>query len=749
MNNFDNFFNFNSINIKFFDSLFNDSNLQWGMYGKNGERYFKDKTTDIFTKFFLADDKLRWMFVDYVFNSFNSIITLKINKLLLEKYETYLYPEEKIYLVFKGGNVMNFYYSLLKNQIDKYKIINCDLEISNGLLLKDINKYLKELENNFQISDVDFSLYIECKDYVKNEKISNCCKIIILDVMKDIINNFDDYFNSINGHVEPELSEVIIEKTDDELNEYFDDIIFLIDKLTKEQFDTSIHLGEGINDTIELIKSIHQLTKLYDLCERKALEFGFDINDKLVLIADLINDILTKKFNNIKANKFYTSNKIENFISALKTLYQNEKFCVKFKDQYENQKHNISIFVYEGLKDVNINIEPRKSAIVYTRQNLKRPLKILSSDFKKIHYITYNGTILKDRFSGISNFDLFRVKFNVQVDNINEYSISFLPDTNAQQNYDLLVNILQIKQDEVNKINKDLVSRGLTGDKQIFNSFSELRDLFDLHNIGLNIIDKKHTLIPSEFIDISIPNYTDKTAIHFIESIQDELSYLQTTIDNNLYFTNCYSQIQIYDDLCVVLFQQNTFFPWDDKKYEKRIKRLITMLIISNLEDIDGVYKIKSYMRRKIKELINTCIIIYNDVISGTDYEINSLDISKYLNLDNITIPITEDIAKYILQTMDIDHEYIDFRYIFKISNKYSEIKYLLNFIFVYYKLFSKVSDANNLNIIKFMNVYKEKQLWENFDITNANEILEELKENFVSLLKSIIYTGRLLLIIF
>ena len=53
------------------------------------------------------------------------------------------------------------------------------------------------------------------------------------------------------------------------------------------------------------------------------------------------------------------------------------------------------------------------------------------------------------------------------------------------------------------------------------------------------------------------------------------------------------------------------------------------------------------------------------------------------------------------------------------------------------------------MNVIKFINIYKEKQLWENLDINNRDKIIIELKNNYTSLLKTIIYTGRVLLLIF
>ena len=50
-------------------------------------------------------------------NSRLGIFLTKINKLLEDLYETYMFENEHYYLVFKGGNVMNLYYGNLKTQI--------------------------------------------------------------------------------------------------------------------------------------------------------------------------------------------------------------------------------------------------------------------------------------------------------------------------------------------------------------------------------------------------------------------------------------------------------------------------------------------------------------------------------------------------------------------------------------------------------------------------------------------------------
>lgn len=196
MSSYTNFFKNNPIKIKHYDTLLNDDTLQWGMYGSNQDRYFKDQSTDFFTKVFLSDDKIRWMFVDYVYHILLFNLNTKINKLLEDLYETYMFENEHFYLVFKGGNVMNLYYGNLKTQIDEYRK-NCAYQFDKHFIIANVKDFLKDLDNNFQISDVDFSLYIDCMDYIKYLKISHCIKIIVSDTLKSISVDFDNYYDSV------------------------------------------------------------------------------------------------------------------------------------------------------------------------------------------------------------------------------------------------------------------------------------------------------------------------------------------------------------------------------------------------------------------------------------------------------------------------------------------------------------------------------------------------------------------------
>jgi len=247
-----------------------------------------------------------------------------------------------------------------------------------------------------------------------------------------------------------------------------------------------------------------------------------------------------------------------------------------------------------------------------------------------------------------------------------------------------------------------------------------------------------------------MPAFVDTTSQHFIESVENNtISNIYTIINDTLYYTDCYSKAQIYDDINVVLFQQNTYFPWVDKKYEKRIKRLITMLFISNLEYIRGKYVLTHDMRSILKNLVHTCVIILNSINSRKKYNIDLKDIQKYLNIDYGGAGINTSTTLFLIQTININNELIDFTNIYKINEHNRCIRYLINFILIFYKLFSDPTVKNNEDIIDFCNIYKLTQLWAPLDKADSNNIAEEIRNKYTKLLKTIVEIGRVLLLIF
>jgi hypothetical protein len=736
------FFKNNAIKIKHVDSLLNDDGLQWGLYGSNQDRFFKDKTTELYTKVFLSDDKKRWIFVDYLYHKILFNLNTKINKLLKELYNTYLFKNEHYYLVFKGGNVMNLFYSPVKSQINEYKK-NCSYEVNKDYIIKDVKDFLDDLDNNFQISDVDFSLYIDCLDYNKFLKISHCLKIIISENLVNISNNFDSYYESVQKDLAQNYSPPNPFIGIGNCNETIPALELkeakfkkCIDAISKATGFTELTLKTSINIMIQRFSKAHQLIKLYLIYEKIALVNNFNIITELTHLEIAIGQLVDAKFNNLRSNNFYTKTKINEFVCLIKDFYFKQNFCVKFKDTYEDQKHTINVYVYDGQKKVEPLINKRDSVIVYGTEILSQPLEIINSDPKSHHYISYNSSILKIRKSinGHASFDLFRIKFNVELNDVfNEYIL--------HGDYELIVKKIKERQRQCDSS---------LPVKLLFESWEELVNFAHENNFELNKQEKTKYNIPSEFIDLSIPTFNDSTAIHFIHSIQNNMTVgISNVIDNTFLYTDCYSMTQIYDDINIILFQQNTYFPWADKKYEKRIKRLVTMLFISNLSIINGRYVLNNTTRSMLKNLIQTCIIIINSLNTGNEYDIDFANILKYLEPDPSGINLDIRTATYLIKTSNINNEFIDFVSIYKINKSYTDIRYLINFILIFYNLFSIKSTQNDKDIVLFCNIYRYLQGWVLFDINDSTYIISDLRNKYAKMIKTIIEIGRILLLIF
>jgi hypothetical protein len=133
----------------------------------------------------------------------------------------------------------------------------------------------------------------------------------------------------------------------------------------------------------------------------------------------------------------------------------------------------------------------------------------------RVHYLSYNSSIRKTRFTNTTDFDLMRIKFNLVV--------------------------------EGNKFTKDDA-------------------VYDMP-------------IPSEFIDISIAGYNDASRKHYINACMNrnfDASKMGLSINNKLItVVKSYDTNDIAYDLQYILFSQNSLEPWIDPKYTKRIYRLL------------------------------------------------------------------------------------------------------------------------------------------------------------------------------
>ena len=161
----------------------NDIEHENNIFKKYKKRLFTDKTTEIFTNTFLNNDDNRIAFVDLTYHFINTNIQVSINPLLLMENKEILHQDDEIRLLYKGGNIMNYYFTkIIKNN-------NNDNNDLNENILKNCKKY-------FKISDVDYSVIIILNKNNNNKErfteIKKCVEQIILHSLNNITNIFDN-----------------------------------------------------------------------------------------------------------------------------------------------------------------------------------------------------------------------------------------------------------------------------------------------------------------------------------------------------------------------------------------------------------------------------------------------------------------------------------------------------------------------------------------------------------------------------
>lgn len=156
-----------------------------------------------------------------------------------------------------------------------------------------------------------------------------------------------------------------------------------------------------------------------------------------------------------------------------------------------------------------------------------------------------------------------------------------------------------------------------------------------INNIAQIVIDGKveDIKLPAEIIDVSFINIQDDEQSNVInKNIKKDNSNSLTFIkhQNNTY--PFYTPAYLFHDISYMLFTQEVY-PWIDRKYEKRLKRYVTIGII---------YDLSKY---KVKDVKNNIIDIYDILLSISNININ--DCLPYLK-DISKISCLSSIIKYI-----------------------------------------------------------------------------------------------------
>ena len=308
------------------------------------------------------------------------------------------------------------------------------------------------------------------------------------------------------------------------------------------------------------------------------------------------------------------------------------------------------------------------------------------------NYISHNNTINIYKHNKTESFSLIRLKHLVSIRN-------FLTTTDARVNNNN-INILTVPN-------------------------------HDPHQETIKTI----LYIPSELLDISIIQpYNNMSAYITNNSINNYKYCIPITHNDDVnitsYIPSSNMEHLIYD-LQYILFMQNTFIPYHDMKYDKRIFRLLYFI------KINSHFYLKSYIENDnvIKTLYINNYAIINDLI-------NSYNITEHNNIYKLTKHNNDIILNRLFTNYTIDNINSDlFIYdILNVNKQYENLKEFYIFVVLFSELI--INDTNDNKIVLYnicktnLNKYK---IINNFIIQNdINGYYTDFTQKFILFIKTI-----------
>jgi hypothetical protein len=663
-------------------------------------RSYKDESTSNFVEIFFNknEDTLNY-FLFYNFQLIHYYLITNINR-ELEEYGEVLKSDDELFLVFKGGNVIHFYFDQIIN------LIKSSLKTEDQEFIDEIS----ELNKNFKTSDVDMSVYILNNDEQKFNLIYYYVTIYLTKALDHIRNNFEKIFNQSIDLDEKELDKLdpkyfynendkydiyLIHKYYREFAELFEksiEVDFLeklnnlltnfVNSNNQIYIFTDIYVGSRYISILQLMKYYYKFPIVNSVISSKGIIHRFfdSIND----IIKIQNDIVLLQLNNklFKLIKFYSVESIKKMLDGIIKKFNSPDYQNKsFFNRDENP--SIEYKITGPVTHENISIRPRKDFVF---RNINNPHFYANITFpnENVHYISVNNAISNPIGSEhVVTFDLYRIKFNIKFNGI--------------------TNISTQEKDDLN--------------------------------------------IPSEFIDVSIPKFYDFNLSQLRHKIYNNSGYNNyfsklnnTRLNcNNVLSTNLKYTIK---DLNTTLYEQSTFIPWNDNKYNKRIIRLMFIIFVSyfkkasQLKCVDLFNSIFDSFILYLKDLCDCIIVWYSDkssvnrtkilssianIIYFNDETNNLLNVNTLSNFYNyqdklffkiryfdLSDPNNERLTHIIHDELDLSINIIAKIAFFLVSDPKIYRDYLLENLEQYNYDFNSEADKNNYVDKVFIEEYME-----------------------------------------
>jgi len=736
------------------------------IYEINKVREYRDITTDCFTRSFLTGSAqlthAKNTFVDFTYNYINTQLQVRIDSELINLNQKPMFDDEKVYLIFKGGNIMNIYFEKflnftpaingtpLANSLGVNNYLPCSNPFNPVCNQENIGNFVTYLSNNFKVSDVDYSLYILTNDNSRYILLHSICKNILVDSFKYIT----DFFNKL--YSESNINNVALRSnysyTNIEINTQYEEnniLSFLQSTLTQDTwinifdiFKTYIHNDLVTLDHTGTLQRAHPIV----------------IN----VIVQSIQLLIQTKNNIIYAVNNWRKS-LDRLILQYKILtlfkYINNKFGIKFNLMIEpvGYPDKINLILEKILLDINNILDRKKNNVIQSEFYTQVKINALKNNLVIGYNVPAGNSLYNDKYEVFNNVNKLT---------INKYKYKQKNGATPQLNNFVIIpnNNVLVYANNSGDIQQKIISLAIPNNfhyityNNIINKTRNYKysSIFDLIRIKFNVVlnggfieknDKELNMqIPSEFIDISIPRYNDYSKYLFSKHLYGSkptnlrINYnpiagaLRTTVTIPSYSIN-----DLYEDLIYVLFSQNiSSQPWMDSKYKKRVIRLLFLGILdAKINDIENNNNDNITIFSEVIRLSDSLLDYIN---GGGAYPYN--EITKFV-VETNGVPITPADNTYcqriiddiVNKKMDIDIENIIY-----IIPKYHSVKNILLCLI----LFSKLYNETDISIINTLNYSRNLYYWESYtDSTQYNNIVNNIKRNYRELLLLIVNVGN------
>jgi hypothetical protein len=489
--------------------------------------------------------------------------------------------------------------------------------------------------------------------------------LLIDDVSLELNDSLENILNSLFNYILSQPPSML------EDNPLVNPKLFMRDALTKYTVD-NIFLKSTENDLIHIINTI--MKKLYDVFFKETgirLYFVYRGGNILKLYKDKFEEYLPGKVKDFFKEEFDSYFKTSD-IDFYTVIEDSNRYTV---GQIESINEYIQMMCYLGCNLARIFIMNNENLFNFCRLNTNA----LSQDFLGL-IKEFNKT--KSSSPEYKEANFFGLGFNRFVFTQPTYEITEVDQDDVYENFitydkcgrfDLMINPLGDKAEittipyvepkgfEFGYLQQELVEKNgildfyISWNQRIQNKEDKIE--FSLVRLMLNFLvmyqvegKTYFTNAPSELFDLSIGHPNDKM---FYVYSSDQLteytfSYGPSKKKDTIYIPSINITIT---DLIQILYKGKGF-PWDDPKYEKRLYRLLVLIMITQLASSD-LEEVKEKLEEKTKEVNFLTITEFNEDI---EKRVKKKDEKKYKDY----IQLYNSIVNKLLSVIDKIEGYIE-----------------------------------------------------------------------------------------